>query len=145
MSSLPAQRERRLWADVFDMFAGWPFWGGARDMFGGQAMPLEDETTDGRYEIRAEIPGIDPVRDLDITVHEGRLTIEVERAEKTGSKRRSEFSYGSFVRTVALPAGADDNDIKASYDKGILTISVGMSHPHPAERHIQVQSENNTD
>lgn len=140
MNTLPAQRERWLWPDVFDLFSGRPFSGGARGMFDSQVMPLEDEMTDDRYEIRAEIPGIDPVRDVDITVADGRLTIEAERTEKTESKRRSEFSYGSFLRTIPLPAGADDDDIKATYDKGILMISVGMSRANPAEKHIPVQA-----
>jgi HSP20 family molecular chaperone IbpA len=35
---------------------------------------------------------------------------------------RSEFHYGSFVRQVALPPGADEENIKASYDNGILTV-----------------------
>lgn len=140
MSPVSAPRHRLpTWPDAFDPFSGWPFAGGAHPMFDSQAMPLEDEMTGGRYEIRAEIPGIDPARDVDITLHDGRLTISGERAERAASRRRSEFSYGSFVRTIALPAGADDEDINATYDKGILTISVGMSRANRAERRIRVQ------
>ncbi|HUO39016.1 MAG TPA: Hsp20/alpha crystallin family protein [Mycobacterium sp.] len=140
MSALPARDERRLWADVFDWFSGWPFWGRIGGTVDSQVMPLEDEMIDGRYEIRAQIPGVDPVRDIEITVHGGFLTIRAERAEKAESKRRSEFPYGSFARTVPLPAGADDDDIKATYDKGILTVSVGMSQPNPVQRHIEVHA-----
>lgn len=53
------------------------------------------------------------VKDLDITVRDGRLTIKAERSEKKESKGRSEFSYGSFVRSVPLPASADEDDIQA--------------------------------
>lgn len=67
--------------------------------------------------VRAELPGIDP------------------------TKGRSEFSYGSFVRSVTLPAGADEDDIKASYNNGILTVSVAVTEPAaPPEKHIKVQA-----
>ena len=46
---------------------------------------------DGRYVVRAEIPGIDPAKDVDITVRDGRMTIKAERTEKKQAKGRSEF------------------------------------------------------
>jgi HSP20 family protein len=73
-------------------------------------------------------------------VADGQLTIKAERSEKKESKRRSEFSYGSFVRSVTLPAGADEDDITASYDKGILTVSVALPKAPPAEKHITVKA-----
>jgi HSP20 family protein len=42
------------------------------------------------------------------------------------------------VRTVALPAGADEDDINATYDRGILTVSVPLSDDHPAEKRVEV-------
>ena len=102
----------------------------------------EDEIADGHDVVRAEIPGIDPAKDVDITVRDGRLTIKAERSEKTESHGRSEFSYGSFVRSVTLPRGADEDNITASYDRGILTVSVSGSQATPAERHIAVQAAN---
>ena len=59
-------------------------------------------------------------------MRDGRLTIKAERSEKKETKGRSEFRYGSFVRSVTLPAGANEDDIKATYDKGILTVSVAV-------------------
>ena len=104
-------------------------------------MRLEDEMEDGHYVVRAEIPGIDPAKDVDITVRDGRLTIKAERSEKKETKGRSEFSYGSFVRSVSLPAGADEDGINATYDKGILTVSVALpKEAAPAEKHIAVQA-----
>ena len=90
--------------------------------------------------MRAEIPGVDPAKDVDITVHDGRLTIKAERTEKSESGGRSEFSYGSFERTVTLPQGADEDDITATYDKGILTVSVGVSEPKKTEKKIEIES-----
>lgn len=74
-------------------------------------------------------------------MRDGRLTIKAERGEKKETKGRSEFCYGSFVRSVSLPASADEGDIKATYDKGILTVSVALSkEAAPAEKHIPVQA-----
>jgi HSP20 family molecular chaperone IbpA len=54
----------------------------------------------------------------------------------------AEFSYGSFVRTVSLPSGADENDVKATYDKGILTVSVPVNEAKTAEKHVPIASTN---
>ena len=104
-------------------------------------MRLEDEIQDGHYLLRAELPGIDPAKDVEITVRGGQLTIKAERTERKETKGRSEFSYGSFVRSVSLPAGANEENIKATYDKGILTVDVRVpEQAAPAEKHIEVQA-----
>jgi HSP20 family molecular chaperone IbpA len=142
MTTLPVrQRPHSLFPAFSEFFAGLPSFAGIRPMFDTRLMRLEDEMTEGRYEVRAEIPGIDPAKDIDITVRDGQLTIKAERSEKKEFDGRSEFSYGSFVRTVSLPAGANEDDIKATYDKGILTVSVGISEPAPAEKHVQVTTD----
>jgi HSP20 family protein len=139
MTTLPAtQKPHSLFPEFSEFFAGFPSFAGLRPMFDTRLMRLEDEMCGGRYEVRAEIPGIDPAKDVDITVRDGQLTIKAERSEKKEFDGRSEFSYGSSVRTVSLPVGADEDDIKATYDKGILTVSVGVSEPATAEKHVQV-------
>ena len=140
-STLPAtQKPHSLFPEFSDFFAGFPSFAGIRPLFDTRLMRLEDEMTDGRYEVRAEMPGIDPAKDVDITVRDGHLTIKAERGEKKEFEGRSEFSYGSFIRTVALPAGADEDDIKATYDKGILIVSVGVSKPASAEKHVEIST-----
>ena len=90
-------------------------------------------------QLRAELPGIDPANDVDITVRDGELTIKAERVGKNESNGRSEFTYGSFARSVSLPEGADEDQITASYGKGILTISVPVLDAEPAEKHVEVR------
>ena len=92
----------------------------------GQPIKVEEYVEDDRYMIRAELAGIDPQKGLEITVGSGYLTIRAERSDKTEGKHRSEFRYGSFSRTLALPASADEDAVTASYRDGILTISVGL-------------------
>jgi HSP20 family molecular chaperone IbpA len=132
------QKTRSLFPEFSDLLATFPSFAGIRPMFDTRVMRLEDEMTDGRYEVRAEIPGVDPAKDIDITVRDGQLTIKAERSEKKEFEGRSEFSYGSFARTVSLPTGANEDDIKATYDKGILTVSVAVSKPGPAEKRVKV-------
>ena len=141
MGTLPVtRRPRSLFPEFSELFTAFPSFAGLRPVVDTRLMRLEDEIKEGRYEVRAEIPGIDPSKDVDITVRDGELTIKAERAEQKEFNGRSEFSYGSFVRTVLLPAGANEDDIKATYDRGILTVSVAVSEPKPAEKRVQVQS-----
>ena len=141
MSRLPIQhRPRSVFPEFGDLLAGFPSWANLRPVFDTQILRLEDELKDGRYQVRAEIPGVDPAKDVDITVRDGVLTIKAERTERKESSGRSEFSYGSFVRAVSLPQGADEDAITASYDKGILTISMPVTDAKPAEKHVAVES-----
>jgi HSP20 family protein len=92
----------------------------------GQAIKVEDYTEDGHYVVRAEIAGIDPQQELEVSAGAGYLTIHAHRAGTTEDKHRSEFRYGSFSRTIELPPGADTDDVTATYADGILTIKTGM-------------------
>jgi HSP20 family protein len=91
----------------------------------GQPIRTENFIEDGRFVVRAEMPGIDPQREARISVSMGIMTIHAERhGERDGL--HSEFRYGSFTRHVALPVTADESDVRASYDKGIMEISIGL-------------------
>jgi HSP20 family protein len=141
MSKLAVQhRPRSIFPELSEFFEGFPSWAHLRPTFGTHVIRVEDELKDGSYELRAEIPGVDPAKDVDITVRDGVLTIKAQRSEKKESNGRSEFSYGSFVRQVTLPAGSDEDAIKAAYDKGILTVSVPVTEAEPAAKHVAVES-----
>jgi HSP20 family protein len=81
--------------------------------------------------VRAEMADIDPDKDVDVTVDEGTLHIRAERKESSEHKDkdtyRSEFRYGAFTRSIPLPAGAKESDIKASYKDGILEVRVPIA------------------
>jgi HSP20 family protein len=105
-----------------------------------QAIRVEDYLEDDHYMIRAELAGIDPEKDVEVTADSGFLTIRAERQEKTEGKHRSEFRYGSFSRTLRLPSTANEDDIKASYHDGILAISVGLrTGEKEAARKIEIK------
>nr|WP_283615062.1 Hsp20/alpha crystallin family protein [Mycolicibacterium poriferae] len=109
-----------------------------RPLFENRTMRIEDELYDDVYEVRAELPGVDPDDDIDVTVRDGKLTISAQRSGPDENCGRSEFAYGTFNRTVTLPDGADADEINATYDRGILTVSVPLSDEHRIERHIEV-------
>ncbi len=77
--------------------------------------------------VKAELAGMDP-DDIQIEVEDNVLTVKGERRfdEKVDEERyyRVERRYGSFQRSLALPQGVKPDDISASYDDGILTVTV---------------------
>lgn len=85
---------------------------------------------DGTLVVRAELPDIDPDKDVDLRVVNDVLHIDARREERSETKTkeayRSEFRYGSFSRSVPLPEGANVDDIQASYKDGILEVRVPM-------------------
>lgn len=97
---------------------------------------VEEFVEEGTLVVRAELPGIDPEKDVDISVADGVLRIRAEREEKSEHKKkgsyRSEFRYGSFARTIALPAGASESDVAATYADGVLEVRVPVA-AEPAE------------
>jgi len=93
----------------------------------GNSMRVEDFVRDGSYVIRAELPGIDPEKDVEVTVADGVLTIKAERREERTDKHHSEFHYGTLSRSVTLPAGADEEHVEAIYGHGILEVVVKLA------------------
>lgn len=102
------------------------------------SMRIEEFSKNGDFIIRAELPGIDPEKDVEITVSDGMLTIEGKREEQQESGQRSEFYYGRFMRTLTLPAGAGEESIKASYRDGILEVKVPLKTPTEETHRIPI-------
>ena len=104
---------------------------------------IEQVVEDGRYVVRAEIPGVDPVKDIDVTVKDGTLTIRAERTEEKRDTRHpeahSEFHYGRLVRVLPLPMTALEESAEATYDNGILQIAFALGVPKESARHIAIR------
>ena len=96
----------------------------------GAGVRVEEFREDGTLVVRAELAGIDPDKDVEISVSDHTLHIEAERHEEEKKEGRDyvrqEFRYGSFVRDLPLPSGVSEADIKASYRDGILEVRVPM-------------------
>jgi HSP20 family protein len=93
--------------------------------------------------VRAEMPGIDPDKDVDITVSDHTLHLRAERREESKSQEkgryRSEFRYGSFSRTIELPTGATDKDVKAQYKDGILEVRIPIDRQEVEAKKIPIE------
>ena len=101
-----------------------------RAMMEAEHLRVDETLEDDALVIRAELPGVDPETDVDITVAHGVLTIDAERREERETEeeriRRREIRYGRFSRRLALPEGVKPEEISASYADGILTVRVPM-------------------
>ncbi|MFE4837515.1 Hsp20/alpha crystallin family protein [Arthrobacter sp. NPDC056691] len=100
---------------------------------------VEEYREAGSLVVRAEAPGIDPDNDVDITLAGSQLQITVRREEQPERKEkegyRSEFRFGTFSRTVSLPAPVNQEDIRASYTDGVLEVRVPLAEEHAAGGH----------
>lgn len=123
---------------LFDRFFEWrPF------ERGGEWMPLVDlSETDNEVLVRAEVPGMD-AKDIDITLNGRVLTIRGEKKseheEKGENFHRMERSYGAFSRSFQLPVDVDPDKVKASYEKGVLTIQLPKTEAQSVKR-IEVKT-----
>jgi len=105
------------------------------------AIRFEDKITEEEYLLRAELPGLDPEKDLHISTLHGVLTVKADRREEETSRHRTEFRYGSLQRSLRLPQNAEESAIKATYRKGILEITIPLTAPQPAGREIAITGE----
>ena len=114
-------------------------WTGPPPFLMGQMFRLEETMRDNRYVIRAELPGLDPEKDIEVTVDGRILTIRAERRQEDNRPYRSEIRYGLLARAVRLPARVDATDVSARYDKGVLEVSVPVRAIRPEGTRIPVQ------
>ena len=123
------------WARMMPLRAAVPFhrW---TDMEG--LIRVEEFHEDGTLVVRADLPGIDPEKDVELTVADGMLRIEAERREEEKKEDkgylRQELHYGSLARTLPLPEGVTESDIKATYKAGILEIRISEPKQEPAKK-----------
>ena len=113
--------------------APFPHWWGVEDL-----IRVEEFREDGVLVIRADLPGIDPEADVELTVSHGVLRIEAERREEQKKEGkgyvRQELRYGSLSRSLPLPEGVTEADIAATYKDGVLEIRVPEPERGPAKK-----------
>ncbi|MFD6230315.1 Hsp20/alpha crystallin family protein [Streptomyces sp. NPDC060232] len=135
MTGTQMERRRSLFPDLTDWFGAdfprLPMW---RSAFGTHTIAIEVTSNDGMYTLRAELPGMDPEKDIEITVDGDTLTVSAEHTESTEEKDHSEFRYGFFRRSVRLPGRIPPDEVDAAYKDGILTVRIAMEAEPPAGR-----------
>jgi len=99
---------------------------------------VDEFEEDGALVVRAELPGIDPDKDVELTVKGGMLHIRAEHKEEDKTEKRGylrhELRFGSFARSLPLPEGVTEAEVTATYKNGILEIRVPAPTPSPETR-----------
>ena len=142
MARLPRPQAPARFRAVFPDLADWleSPWTGPPPFLAGQVFRLEEAMRDDRYVVRAELPGLDPENDIEVTADGRILTIRAERRQQDNGPCRSEFRYGSLARAVRLPAMVDAADVTARYDKGVLEVSIPVREVRPEGTRIPVEN-----
>jgi len=121
------------------------FWSSSSEPFGlAEWSPaLDVSETDDAVLVHAEIPGIDP-KELDIAVVGDTLTIRGEKKDQSEQKGRNyhrvERRYGSFTRSLTLPAAVDADGVTAKAHAGVLQIRLPKKEEAKARR-IEIKGE----
>jgi HSP20 family protein len=104
-------------------------------------LPVNVSETEQGYRIEAPVPGFRP-EDVEVTFADGVLSINAQRSEERSSEEgdyvRREVAYGNYRRQITLPGDVRADDIKASFDNGMLTIEVPRA-PKPEPKRIQIR------
>ena len=142
MAELPHPQAPARFRAVFPDLADWleAPWTGPPPFLTGQVFRLEEAIRGNRYVIRAELPGLDPENDIEVTVDGRTLTIRAERRQQDNEPYHSEFRYGSLARLVRLPARVGAADVTARYDKGVLEVSVPVRVVKPEGTRIRIEN-----
>jgi HSP20 family protein len=108
----------------------------------GSFVPAVDVYEDQQsLKLQLEVPGVKQ-EDLDIRIENQTLTIKGERKLEANAKQenfhRIERRFGSFIRTFTLPQTIDTEAVLASYDAGVLTISLGKK-PEAQPKQVKIE------
>ena len=123
-------------------------WGGPRSATTAGFVPPVEMVSEGRdVLVRLELPGIDIDNDVEVEVHDGRLTVSGSRQETIEEQSEDrkvlvrEHRYGSFRREFALPAGVSGDDVEAAYENGILELRIrDVAQPEPKPQKVAIKA-----
>jgi HSP20 family protein len=123
---------------IDDFFTGsWPF---QRSLV-GDTFKVDIQDNDTEYTVEAELPGVKK-DDIEITLNEGRLNISVKREEVSEDKNKKyihrERKYAQMSRSILL-ADANDENIQAKLEDGVLTIKVPKKEQVDTSKRIMIE------
>ncbi len=115
------------WHDDFNRIVNQFFGDGDASLAGAFSPALDVEESDDAFTLHVELPGVDP-ETVDLSIEENVLTIAGQRDfysdKQADGFRRVERRFGKFHRAVRLPDRVDSSAVEASYDNGLLTVTV---------------------
>ena len=109
----------------------------ARGLLSGQAgsnrtprfMPMDLCKLDDHYVLTADLPGVDP-GSVDVDVDNGTLTISAHRTARSEDSVQwlaNERFFGTYRRQLSLGDGVDAAAISATYENGVLTVTIPVA------------------
>jgi HSP20 family protein len=110
----------------------------------GWSPAIEVSQRDGKYNIKAELPGLEP-KDVKVEVENDALVIQGERRseseEKNAGVQRTERQYGLFYRSIPLPEGANVEQAQAKFHNGVLEVTIPVPEQQNNRRTIPIEGE----
>ena len=132
---------RRLGRDFDWFFDGFGFDRPVFDAAGKWTPYVEVYEKNNEFFVRAELPGLKK-EDMTIEIAQGELTISGERKEEHEKKEtgfyRSEWNYGSFLRTIALPDGVKIASAVATVKDGVLEVKMPIAKLETPRRKLEI-------
>ena len=139
---------RQLTSELDKVFDEWPTfrWPASTATLASEeawSPTIEVFEENNRLITRVDLPGVKK-EDVTVEVTDGYLTLSGERKRESEEKKdnfyRSERVYGSFRRTVPLPAGVKQDDVKASFADGVLDVTVPLpAKPKAAVNKVKIE------
>ncbi len=132
MARLASKRKRPSWMTPYgfesfsDVFIDRlnPEWPG---IHGDEWVPSMDfYQKEGAYVLTLDLPGL-RMEDFDVTVDNNTITVsgmKESEKEESGELIAKEKAFGSFSRSIRLPRDVDENEIKGSFESGVLTLTL---------------------
>jgi len=141
-SQEPGSLLRQFTSEIDRLFdQGWPTVDGGIQGMSEWSPAVDIREEEDHYAIQADVPGMKP-EDLEVTLDNGVLSIRGERREEReadqNGARHVERSYGSFIRRFSLPDAANDEQVEARMDNGVLNLRIGKREESRPKR-IEIQ------
>ncbi len=92
-------------------------------------MPMDLCKIDDHYVLTADLPGVDP-GSVDVNVDNGTLTISAHRTARSDESAQwlaNERFFGTYRRQLSLGDGVDSAAISATYENGVLTVTIPVA------------------
>jgi len=141
---LPKSRKNSLLPSWVDDFLDTHFWSEIEDNAGKTTLPSVNITEDAEeFQIEVAAPGMEK-KDFNINLDNNVLTISSEKEETKEDNHRKymrrEYCYTKFRRSFTLPSSVKEDDIKANYKNGILSIQIPKKEDMKTKpsRHIAI-------
>ena len=128
-------------------FFGEPWTGGDAGALSLGMVPVDVEETDDAYIVDVDLPNVNPEDvTLEMRGEELRVAGRYQQRERSGVVRRQNRPEGDFEYLVDLPSDIDPNRVDATYEDGVLTVTVGKTREaqprrieiHPSQRQPQI-------